>query len=60
METQIVSRSAKELDKAAYSHNIFLNLYAECITREAGIEKDDRGFKIGKGNITIFDMLRTC
>lgn len=44
------SRLAKECSKAIFSPYLF-NLYDKYISKEAGLEKDECGFKVGGRNI---------
>ena len=50
MEQQTGSKQEKEFVKAVYCHPAF-NLYAEYITRNAGLEETQAGIKIAGRNI---------
>ena len=50
MEQQTGSKLGKECVKAVYCHRLF-NLYAEYITRNAGLDEAQAGIKIAGRNI---------
>ena len=51
MEQQTGSKLGKEYVKAVYCHPIFLNLYAECIMRNAGLDEAQAGINVAGRNI---------
>ena len=51
MEQWTGSKSGKENIKAVYCHPAYLNLYAEYIMRNAGLEETQAGIKIAGRNI---------
>ena len=51
MEQQTGSKSGKEFIKPAYCHPAYLNLYAEYIMRNTGLEEAQAGIKIVGRNI---------
>ena len=50
MEQQTGSKQGKEYVKAAYRHLCLLNLYAEYIMKNAGLDETQAGIKIAGGN----------
>ena len=50
MKQQTGSKLGKECVKAVYCHRLF-NLYAEYITRNAGLDEAQAGIKIARKNI---------
>ena len=54
MEQQTGSKSGKEHVKAVYCHRAYLNLYAEYIMRNTGLEEAQGGIKIAGRNISNF------
>ena len=51
MEQETGSKSGKEFIKPAYCHPAYLNLYAEYIVRNAGLDEAQAGIKIAGRNI---------
>ena len=51
VDQQTGSKSGKEYVKAVYCHPAYLNLYAEYIMRNAGLEEVQAGIKIARSNI---------
>ena len=51
MEQQTGSKQEKEYVKAEYCHPAYINLYAEYIMRNAGLEEAQAGIKIAGRNI---------
>ena len=54
MEQETGSKSGKEFIKPAYCHPAYLNLYAEYIVRNAGLDEAQAGIKIARRNISNF------
>ena len=52
MEQQTGSKKEKEYVKAVYCHPAYINLYAEYIMRNAGLEEAQAGIKIAGRNIS--------
>ena len=52
MEQQTGSKSGKEYVKAVYCHPAYINLYAEYIMWNAGLDEAQAGIKIAGRNIT--------
>ena len=52
MEQQTGSKLGKEYIKAVYFHPAYLNLYAEYIIRNAGLEEAQAGIKIARRKMT--------
>ena len=51
MEQETGSKSGKEFIKPAYCHPAYLNVYAEYIVRNAGLDEAQAGIKIAGRNI---------
>ena len=51
MEQQTGSKLGKDYIKAVYCHPAYLNLYAEYIMRNAGLDETQTGIKIARRNI---------
>ena len=51
MEQQTGSKQEKDYVKAVYCHPAYLNVYAEDIMRNAGLEEAQAGIKIAGRNI---------
>ena len=51
MEQQTGSKQGKEYVKAAYRHLCLLNLYAEYIMKNAGLDETQAGIKFARRNI---------
>ena len=52
MEQQTGSKSGKECVKAVYCHPAYLNLYAEYIVPNAGLDESQAEIKIARKNTT--------
>ena len=51
IEQQSGSKLGKEYVRAVYCHSPFLNLYAEYIMRNSGLDEAQAGIKIARRNI---------
>ena len=56
MEQQTGSKLGKEYINAIYCHPAYLNLYAEYIMQNAGLDEAQAGIKIAGRNINNSDM----
>ena len=52
MDQQTGSKSGKEYVKAVYCHPAYLNLYAEYIMQNAGLDEAQAGIKTSRRNIS--------
>ena len=59
MEQQTGSKLGKEYVKDPFCHLAFLNLYAEFIMQNAGLDEAQAGIKIARRNISNADMQMT-
>ena len=59
MEQQTGSKLGKEYINAIYCHPAYLNLYAEYIMQNAGLDEAQAGIKIAGRNINNSDMQMT-